>query len=214
MFWSRKPYIRSELLEQADQARAKGQLRKAIKRYRQILAVDPSDIVVHGKLAPLLARKTNQRGESLASFQLAAAGHQKAGYPDRAISVYVQAAQLFPEQVDLWRQIAETQVRTGKRVDAVNTLVTGSGHLRDKKELWGHATALLESALELSPRHPEATLCMAMLLGAQGRVKDGLALLAPLSDGLLGQPLRRVRWAMVRLSPTPRHLWRWVRTFF
>lgn len=214
MFWSRKPFNRSDLLAKADHARVRGHTRKAIKRYREILAVDPGDIVVHGKLAALLARKSGQREEAMASFHRAAEGHLKAGRPERATAVYGQAAQFFPERADLWRHIADIQVRTGKRIDAVNTLVTGSSHLHDRKELWLQATALLEYALELSPRHAEATLGLALLLGAQGRAHEALALLTPLSAGLVGRPLRRVRWAMVRLSPTPRHFWRWFRTFF
>lgn len=211
MFWRTKPYDRSELLAQGDQARGRGQVRKAIKNYRAILAVDPGDVVVHGKLAPLLARTKNQRGEAMASFQLAAQGHQKAGFDERAIAVYIQAAAVFPQQVDLWRQIAETQVRLGKRIDAVNTYVSGSSHLRDHKPMWPQAMMLLEAALVLAPRHVEASLGLAHLLGAQGRVGEGLALLEPLSQGLLGPPRRRVRWAMLKLSPTPRHLWRWIR---
>ena len=213
-FWRKKPFDRIEALTAADRARSRGQHRKAIKGYRKILAVDPSDPVVHGKLAPLLARKRGQRREALASFQRAAEGHFKAGFFDRAIAVYVQAAGFFPEEVTLWQDIARMESIQGRRADAVNALVTGSGHLGRRAALRPQAIELLESALQIAPWHPDATLAMARLLVKRGDRPAGVALLEDLAARSRGRVLTRVRWAIVRLAPSPANAWRWLRALF
>jgi Tfp pilus assembly protein PilF len=213
VFWRKKLYNRTEVLAAADQARVRGQHRKAIKGYRKVLAVDPSDPVVHGKLAPLLAR-TRKRGEALASFQLAAQGHIKAGFLDRAIAVYVQAAGFFPEESTLWHDIARAEATLGRRADAVNALVKGSGYLGRRAALRPQAIQLLDSALKITPWHPDATLAMARLLAKQGDRAAGVALLEDLASRVRGPAFRRVRWALVRLAPTPGNAWRWVRSLF
>ncbi len=215
MFWRRKKtYNRTEVLAAADQARARGQHRKAIKGYRRILAADPSDPVVHGKLAPLLARSRRQRGEALASFQLAAQGHIKAGFSDRAISVYVQAAGFFPEEANLWHDIARAEATQGRRADAVNALVKGSGHVGRRAALRPQAIQLLETALKIEPWHLDATLALARLLAKQGDRDAGVLLLEDLASRARGPAFRRVRWAIVRLAPSPANGWRWLRSLF
>ncbi len=210
-FFKAKPYNRSEVLALADQARVKGRHRKAIKHYRAILAVDPSDAVVLGKLAPLLARNTRLRGEALASFQQAAQGHLKAGFSDRAIAVYVQAAEHFPERAELWADIANTHRAQGRRADAVNALVKGGGQLARHRALRAKAVELFEAARALEPWHFGATTSLARLLAKQGDRAAATALLEELATRVSGRDVRLVRWHIVRISPTPRHLWRWFR---
>ncbi len=214
MFWRKKPYDRTEVLATADRARARGQHRKAIKGYRKILVVDPSDPVVHGKLAPLLARSRRQRGEALASFQLAAQGHLKTGFSDRALAVYMQATGFFPEEAVLWEEIARMEQIRGRRADAVNALLKGSGHLGRRAALRPKAIKLLESALQIEPWHLEATLALGRLVARQGDRDAGIALLEDLASRVRGRALGRVRWALVRLEPTPGNVWRWVRALF
>ena len=55
MFWRKKAYDRSAVLDAADKARGRGRVRKAIAGYSQILAQDPNDHQVHARIAPLLA---------------------------------------------------------------------------------------------------------------------------------------------------------------
>src|SRR4051812_28508100 len=112
LFGSKEPQTRSEIITAADQARAKGKLKKAIAGYRKALELEPKDPVVHGKLAPLLARSKEPQA-ALESFQTAAQGHLDKGFADKALAVYVQAADLFPHQVNLWQQMAQLNLSKG-----------------------------------------------------------------------------------------------------
>src|SRR6516164_9284445 len=85
VLFRRKPLDRAALVAAGDQARTRGRISKAIGFYRRALEQGSDDPALHGKLAPLLARK-GQKQASLASFAAAAAGQSRAGFTDRAIA--------------------------------------------------------------------------------------------------------------------------------
>jgi tetratricopeptide (TPR) repeat protein len=209
-FWRKKPYDRTQILASADRARAQGRLKKAIQGYRKVLEVDPSDHVVHGKLAPLLARK-RRRGEALASFELAAQGQLKAGFSDRALAVYVHATSFFPEEPALWEEIARLEQIRGRRADAVRALIEGGGHLARNAQLRPIGVRLLKGALDIEPWHPEATMALARLLTQEKEREEALALLEDLAQRARGAARRRALGAVFRLAPTPGSAWRWLR---
>jgi tetratricopeptide (TPR) repeat protein len=209
-FWRKKPFNRIEAMASADRHRAKGNRRRAITGYRKVLAVDPSDVTVHGKLAPLLA-ETGQMGEALASFHLAAHGHLQAGFVDRAIAVYVQAAAFFPLEVNLWEELGGLYQGRGRRMDAVNAYLNGGRKLAASAGQRADAARLLGRALGLEPWHPAATLALAKVFAADGRRDEARTLLATLVTRIRGKELRRARGALFRLSPTPKNAVLWVR---
>ncbi len=206
--WRRKPYDRTETLAAADRARAQRRVKKAIAGYRKVLEQDPGDLAVHGKIAPLLAER-GERGEAMASFQLAAEGHLRAGFADRALSVYVQAVGFFPDAPPLWDEIARLHLVRGRRADAVNALVGGASRLGSRSRDGG--IGLIRKALELEPYHLDATLALARLLSAAGRRALARDALEDLAGRVRGKALRRVRGALFRLAPTPASAWRWLR---
>jgi Tfp pilus assembly protein PilF len=206
-FWRKKPYERTEVLAAADKARAQGRIRKAVAGYRKVLEVDPGDIAVHGKIAPLLARR-RQRDEALRSFQFAAQGHLKAGFQDRALAVYTQAAAHFPEEAWIWDEIARLHLLRGRRADAVNALLDGGTRLG--RQVRPKGIALLRKALEIEPWHLEATLALARLLARNRERVEALELLEDLAQRVRGKGRRRVRRAIFGMSPTPGNAWRWM----
>jgi tetratricopeptide (TPR) repeat protein len=208
-FWRRKPYSRTETLAAADKARATGRARKAVALYRKVLANDPSDATVHGKIAPLLAQIRKERGAALASFELAAQGHLKAGFSDRALAMTVQAASYFPEEASLWEEIARLHMIRARRADAVNALIDG-GNAIGRTRFRAGGLRLLRKALEIEPWHLQATLALARLLAKEQEREEALALLEDLSERVRGKGRRRVRRAVLRLSFTPVNLWRWI----
>ena len=209
-FWRKKPYDRTQALAQAEKARGQGRTDKAIKLYRAVLAREPNDAVVHGKIAPLLARRKKLRGEALASFRLAAQGQLKAGFTDRAIALYVQAAALFPLETELWEEIARLDQVRGRRADAIEALMEGAGHLGKTKPTRPEAARLLRKALEMEPWHLEATLRLARRLARDREKEEALALLEDIAGRVRGKGRRRVRRAIFRISPTPGNAWRWL----
>jgi Flp pilus assembly protein TadD len=54
LFGKKEPPSRAELIIQADNARAKGKLKKAVAGYRKALELEPKDPAVLVKLAPNL----------------------------------------------------------------------------------------------------------------------------------------------------------------
>jgi tetratricopeptide (TPR) repeat protein len=209
LFSRKKPYSRTETLAAADRARSKGRRKKAIAGYRRVLAEDPNDTTVHGKVAPLLAQ-AGARDDALASFRRAADGHLRAGFADRGLAMLSQAVAFFPEETGVWEEIARLHLQRGRRADAVAALVGGGARLETARRRPA-AHRLLRRALELEPWHPDAAVLLARVLARSGEKEEALALLDGLAARVRGPLLRRVLGQTVRLSPTPRNLWRWLR---
>ncbi|MDC0715217.1 tetratricopeptide repeat protein [Stigmatella sp. ncwal1] len=209
MFGKKEPPSRSQLVAEADRARAKGKLKQAIQGYRKALELEPKDPAVLGKLAPLLAR-TKETEASLKSFREAAQGHLDKGFADKALAVYTQAAETFPAQVGLWQQVSRMNVERGHRADAVRILLRGRFSLRRKNER-AEAILLLKDALALEPTLFAPRLDLARLLAQQRLPAEAMALLEPMEKSLEGGALRQVRWTMLRVSPGLGAGWRWLR---
>jgi tetratricopeptide (TPR) repeat protein len=209
---SKKPFHRTEALAAADRARARGRHKRAITGYREVLAVHPDDLSTHGKLAPLLARRGDRAG-ALASFRAASDGQVKAGFTDRALSLLAQAANAFPDEEPLWSDIARLHLARGRRADAVAALVRGGWRLlRSRRPDVGERIVRL--SLQIEPWEPEAVLVLARLLARQGRRSDAVALLDALAPRVRGKNLATSRGLAMRLAPSPRRLWRWLRAVF
>lgn len=208
-FKRHKPYSRTEILEAAGKAQAKGKTKKAIAEYMKVLEANPDDHVVHGKVAPLLAR-TKQFSRSWSSFMAAGQGYELGGFGDKALSVYTHAARCMPLQVEAWESVTRLQLSRGLREDAVNTLLKGHRHFRGRR-LREKAIRLLRRACEVIPRHFEVTFELARLLAKTGEKDEALRLLRGLAEREEGANLRRIRGAILRLSPTPASAWLWLR---
>jgi tetratricopeptide (TPR) repeat protein len=207
-FWKRTPKTRNELVAAADRARAKGRLRAAVAGYRKVLVQYGSDDPhVHGKLAPVLVRRGDAAG-ALSSFRLAADGHLRAGFVDRALAVYAQAREAFPLEQDLHSEAARIHLVRGRRADAAIVLVGGGRALARADRAQG--IEMLRGALSLQPSHVEAIIALAPLLRLEGCGGEALELLRRIEPGLRGASLRRVRWQILRTAPGLRTAWRWL----
>jgi len=209
VLFRKRAYDRTEILGAADRARARGRRRKAIALYRRILEQSPNDLAVLAKIAPLLAR-ARRKDEALASFRAAADGQIKAGFPDRALSLELQAAQFYPEEYALWDDVARIHVQKGRRADAVAALVDGATRLSRTPHL-PVAAKVLKRALEIEPWQPDATLLLARVFTRGGRREEALAVLDGLAARVRGKLLRRTRRLAFFIAPTPGALWRWMR---
>jgi hypothetical protein len=199
----KKIYDRATVLDQADGARGRGSVRKAIRGYKTILQHDPADHHVHARVAPLLA-KARKWDEARKSFDAAGEGFLKQGFTDKAIAVWTAAAQHFPEDVEYWERIANEQVRRGKRVDAVKALLQGREQFKSRKQR-ATAVVLLRQVLTIDAFHFEATIDLCRLLskeGPSGRA-EAERLLRCLERWVTHRTLRRkLRLAQLKLAPS------------
>ncbi|MGQ0503957.1 MAG: tetratricopeptide repeat protein [Myxococcaceae bacterium] len=210
MFFSKKPYDRSHVLAAAEKARGKGKKNKAINEYRKILAQDPNDAAIHGKIAPLLAQ-TEQLTDAWKSFVIAAQAHIDKGFVEKGIAVYHQAAVYFPRSSELWENIAKLHFKLGHKADSVKTLVKGQRFFQRFKQDWPQAIRLLRQAVSLDPINVPATVELSSLLRKSGEKKEALALIDELLPKVGGAGKKQLLAARFRTAPGFSAFWRWLR---
>lgn len=208
MFGARA-YERSRVLDEADQARARGRRRKAVAGYREILEHEPEDAAVHGKLAPLLV--DDEPWSAWLSFEKAAQAQLAKGFLDRAIAIYRQAAEALPFLPEAWEQVSALHLQRGRRADAVKALLDGQHFFWRKKSDAPTLVRLLKKAVELDPLGVEACVALARAHRRAGQRAQALAVL----DGLLPQveraQRRRVLRARLGVAPGLGAAWAWLR---
>jgi len=205
---TRVGYDRTRILDAAARARSRKKRERAIALYRWVLAAEPKNLELHGKLGPLLA-ESGQHFDAWSSFRTVARLHLRAGEADNALAAYREAALYLPQEVQAWQAIGRLQAKRGQRREAVETLLEGSRQFRTRW-LRPQAIHLLRRARDLDPWNFEVVIDLACLLAIQEQGREAHMLL----DGLVarsdGERLRRVRSAQFRIRPSPRAAWRWL----
>lgn len=209
IFRREKPYDRKSCLEAAARAQERGRLKKAVSHYKQALEADPDDHAVHAKVAPLLARMKKFE-ESWESFKAAASNHFAAGFGNKALGVYSQAARFMPRNPEVWEAMAYVYIQQGRRADAVATLYKGHGFFVNGPDK-GKAMAMLRKAFSIEPWNFHVTFALAKLVKKHDPV-EALGLLEGLSARSEGRDLRKVRSAMFRTEPSFSAAWQWLKT--
>jgi len=206
--WGNRPFNRRDELAAADVARARGRRKQAIAGYRRLLEADPKDLTVHAKIAPLLAAGGDRAG-ALASFRTAADGQAKAGFHERALSLFIQAAEHYPDEETLWPEIARLHLQRGRRAEAVAVLTQGGWRLHLARQ-YAVAERVLRLALQFEPHDADAIAILARTVRAAGRREEAVQLLEDLAGRVRGRRLAAVRGILFRVDPTPSHLWGWM----
>ena len=205
----RRPFNRSEELAAADLNRARGRRRRAIAGYRRVLEADPEDLTVHARIAPLLAA-AGDREEALKSFRTAADGQSRAGFHERALSLFIQAAEHFPDEESLWPEIARLHLQRGRRAEAVAALLNGGWRLYRARR-HDVAERVLRLALQFEPHDADVVAILARTLNAAGRREEAVGLLLGLAERTRGRRRAAVRGILFRVQPTFGHLGAWLR---
>jgi tetratricopeptide (TPR) repeat protein len=207
--WRARPFDRSSVLGAADLARARGRRRAAIVGYRRVLEANPQDLTVHAKIAPLLAA-SGDREASLQSFRTAADGQAKAGFHERALSLFIQAAEHFPDEEPLWPEIARLHLQRGRRAEAVAALTQGGWRLYLSRR-HDVAERVLRLALQFDPADADAIAILARALARSGRRPEAVELLQGLAARVHGRRLTAVKGILFRVQPSAGNLWAWLR---
>ena len=200
-------FQRNAVLREANDARGKGKRKRAVELYRQILAHDPEDFEVHGKLAQLLA-EGGEIDEARKSFHAGAEGYHKKGFTDRAIALLHQAVQAVPTDVDGWLRISDLQIIRLKKADAANTLANGRKIFRKRKHL-AAAAQILQAHMQLEPTRMEIVIDLAQVEKKRGNKPRSIELLESTMPGVNAFDRKKLRKALFFVAPSPRTLWRW-----
>jgi len=209
MFRRSKGYDRAATLAAARKAVAKGRVGRAIAAYSRILEHEPDDFEVRAKLAPLQA-KSKLHDAAWSNFNAAAKGYERDGFLEKALSVYRQAAHSLPDRPGLWETLADLHLQRHHPADALAALQEGASHFRSRSKRHT-AIRLLEKAHRIDPRSYDVSLELAHRLAQAGRRTEAVALLDHVADREDGRRLRRVRFRLLRLQPTPVRAWHWLR---
>jgi tetratricopeptide (TPR) repeat protein len=207
--WKKRAFVRREVVAAADLARARGRRGRAVAGYRRALEADPNDLVVHAKIAPLLAAG-GEREAALKSFRCAADGQAQAGFHERALALFIHASEHYPDDEALWPEIARLHLQRGRRAEAVAALTSGGWRLTLARR-FDVAERVLRLAVQLDPEDADTQVILARTLARAGRRAEALRLLEGLVDRERGRRRLAVRGVMFRVAPTPARLWAWVR---
>lgn len=209
IFSSEIDYDRSRILEAASRARSKKRYRKATALLRRILAVEPGNVELHAKLAPLLAA-SGRRFDAWASFRACAQPALSEKRFDQAVTVYREAVRCLPRELAAWQKLAQTERLRGREKEALEALLEGRRQFRARHRR-PQAIWLLRKAREIDPAHHAVVLDLAGLLARTSQESEAQLLLERLAQESSGAELRKARGAQWRIAPTLVNTWRWMR---
>ncbi len=208
VFRRNNSYSRLDIMDDAARAAARGRLKKAIAGYSRVLDVDPKDMEVHARVAPLLAR-AGDAGKSWSSYRIVAESYLARGFHAKASGVYTQAARYMPRKKEVWEGLSEIYMMRERKADAVGALFVGQRHFKGRDV--STAIKLLEKAREIEPWSYDVVRRLAKLLAKNGRKDRAVEMLSGLADREPGKRLRKVRGQIFLLQPGTGTAWLWLR---
>ena len=208
IFTDSPEYDRRTILDAASRARVHKHYRRAVALYRRVLAVEPGNVELHLKLAPLLAA-THQHFDAWTSFRFCARAALRDKRLELAAAIYREAARCLPREVRAWEKLAKTEIRQRRSRQALEALREGRLQFRGRR--WRpQAIALLRRALEIDPSGLEIALDLSRQLAKAEQESEAQLLLERLASRCSASELARVRLAHWRIAPTLGNTWRWL----
>lgn len=199
-------------LAQAHRAKLRGKLRQAIALYEYALTLTPDQAMIASRLAPLLAHE-GRHFEAWRQFQKAGRALMRREQPEWALAVYREATAMLPLEFDAWRITASIERLLGRPDHALETLLEGRRRFRGPLHR-DQAIALLDLARRLEPWDPDIVIDLAGLLQQAGQTQRADALLDALLEHSCAADAPRIHAARSRMTWSPRHLLRWMESFF
>lgn len=209
-------YDRGEILRMAEKYRAQRRIRKAIRAYETILSVDPRDVDVHIRIAPLYIRAA-RRDQAKSSLRQVIAWYEKQGFVEKAIASLRLALTVDRRDLVPHLHLADLYRGKGHAGDALEVLVAARRTFRGKKFL-KEALAVEEKILGLSPDDFHAQVLLVRLLCKTGKRREALARLRRMEAEWARrgnrQNWRRTRRLLCRLAPSLSTGWRYLQSLF
>jgi len=197
-----KAYNRNELFRRGDQFRSRGRNKKAIKEFEKILAVDPKDIDVHAKLAPLY-QKVGRTAEAKTSLNLVTDEYHRKGFEEKEIAVLKIILKVDTHDLKTYFQLVNLYIQKGLKSDALSTLGDGRRAFRKKKFLQ-EAIAIERRILTIEPEDFSALVLLVKHLWKSGENKEASERLLSMESQWASRRnrknWRKTRWLLFRHS--------------
>ena len=199
------PAERNAFLRKAETYHARRRLRKAIREYEKILSLDPLDIEVHTRIAPLYI-KAGRKEPAKASLRHVIACYEVQGFVDKAIAMLRLSLTIDPRDLAAHLHLADLYLGKSHTGDAVK-LLEGSRRTFRGKRFLQEAIAVEQKILSLAPDDFLAQSSLVRLLWKDGKRESAM------------DRLRRMerQWAARRnrdcWRKTRRLLWRYAPSF-
>lgn len=209
-------YDRGAILREAEEYRSRGRIRKAVREYERVLAVDPGDVDVHAKVAPLYIR-TGRKDKAKASLRRVIARYEKQGFVDKAIAMLRLALKLDRRDLAARVRLADLYLGTALPASALRLLEKGRRAFRGKGCL-RQALAIEDKILSIAPDDFRARISKATLLAKAGRGREARDLLWGIESQCARNGnrkcWRKTRWLLSRHAPCASTAWGWFISLF
>jgi tetratricopeptide (TPR) repeat protein len=210
------PYDRGETLRMAENYRSQRRIKKAIREYEKILSVDPRDIDVHIKIAPLYIR-AGRKDQAKASLRQAIAWYETKGFEDKAIATLRLALTIDRHNLAAHIDLANRYLGKGHPGDARKVLDAARKTFRGRKFL-KEALAVEEMILSLAPDDFRAQVSAVRLLWKMGKRRVALDRLRRMDDlwARRGNKRywRKIRMLRCNLAPSLSTVWDYIHSLF
>ncbi len=163
-------YDRNEIFHKAEEYRLRGRIRKAIREYERVLAVDPQDIEVHSRVAPLYI-KVGRKDSAKASLWRTIAYYEKMGFADKSIAMLRLALMVDPRDLSAYLRLADLHLDKTHRVDALKVLEEARKAFR-RRRFHRQATAVENKILSFAPDDFRAQVSLVRLLWRAGKRRE------------------------------------------
>ena len=216
LFGSNSSYDRSEVLRRAETFRIRGRVRRAIREYERVLEVDPQDLDVHTKIAPLYIR-ARRKDEAKSSLSRVIASYEKQGFVDKTIAMLRLALTLDRLNLGVHLRLSELYLGKGLKGDALR-LLEGARKTFRRKRFLREAIIVEEKILVFAPDNFRAQVSLVRHLWRGGRKRDARERLWQME---LQWALRRnqknwrkTRWLLCRRVPSLPTFWGFLKSLF
>jgi tetratricopeptide (TPR) repeat protein len=166
------PYDRGEILRMAEKYRSQRRIRKAVREFEKILAVDPRDVDVLMKIAPLYIR-LGRKDQAKAALRQVAAWYEKQGFADKAIATARLALTVDRRDLATHLNLADLYLGKAHAGDARNVLEAARKAFRGRKYVQ-EAMAVEEKILALAPDDFSTQVSLVRLLWKTGKRREAL----------------------------------------
>lgn len=216
LFGSTDSYDRSAILRKAEQHRSRGRVKKAIREYEKVLAVDPQDTEVHTKITPLYIR-AGRKDQAKASLRRVIAWYETQGFAEKAMAMLRLALTLDRRDLAAHLHLADLYLGKALTGDAL-TLLEGARRTFRRKRFLSEAIAVEGKILSFAPDDFRAQVSLVRLLRRAGRGREAASRLWQMeSQWALRRNKRHwrmTRWLLCRHAPSLSTSWGYLISLF